>query len=294
MKNTDNTLSPQAIEVHLQNKEFSDKIIVYETLGSTNNAAKDLIKARSESEGVALHGTVIITDSQSAGKGRLGRSFHSPPGHGIYMSIILRDKELGDIPTSLITPLAAVIVCEAIERLTDKKPQIKWVNDILLRQKKVCGILTEGVTESGQIKWVVIGIGINFTTATTDFPQELRDIAGSLFENEPPLPLSHTKGVPSTDGEGCPQITRNRLIAEVLNRLAAKGATFDKNELLMQYKKRLMILDKRITVSGHVNEAPYEGTAIDIDESGHLIIKKDSGEISTLIAGDVSTSVIGN
>jgi len=276
MKNTDNTLSPQGIEVNLQNEEFSDKIIVHETLGSTNNAAKDLIKARSESEGVALHGTVIITDSQSAGKGRLGRSFHSPPGHGIYMSIILRTKELGDIPTSLITPLAAVIVCEAIESLTDEKPQIKWVNDILLGQKKICGILTESVTENGQIKWVVIGIGINFTTAPTDFPPELRDIAGSLFENEPP------------------QITRNRLIAEVLNRLVAKGAMFEKHEILMQYKRRLMILDKRITVSGHGNETSYEGTAIDIDDSGHLIIKKANGEISTLIAGDVSTSVMGN
>ena len=276
MKNTDNTLSPQGIEVNLQNEEFSDKIIVHETLGSTNNAAKDLIKARSESEGVALHGTVIITDSQSAGKGRLGRSFHSPPGHGIYMSIILRTKELGDIPTSLITPLAAVIVCEAIESLTDEKPQIKWVNDILLGQKKICGILTESVTENGQIKWVVIGIGINFTTAPTDFPPELRDIAGSLFENEPP------------------QITRNRLIAEVLNRLVAKGAMFEKHEILMQYKRRLMILDKRITVSGHGNETSYEGTAIDIDDSGHLIIKKANGEISTLIAGDVSTSVMEN
>ncbi|MCL2248524.1 MAG: biotin--[acetyl-CoA-carboxylase] ligase [Oscillospiraceae bacterium] len=276
MKNTDNTLSSQGIESHLQNKEFSDKIIVYETLGSTNNAAKNLIKAKGESEGVALHGTVIIADSQSAGKGRLSRSFHSPPGHGIYMSIILRDKELGDIPISLITPLAAVVLCEAIESLTDKNPQIKWVNDILIGQKKICGILTEGVAENEQIKWVIIGIGINFTTAPTDFPEKLRDIAGSLFENEPP------------------QTTRNRLIAEILNRLTEKGAMFEKHEVLMQYKKRLMILNRRITVSGHGNEAPYEGTAIDIDDSGHLIIKKDSGEISTLIAGDVSTGVLEN
>ena len=248
----------------LSDKETADKIHIHASLESTNNTAKQLAISG------AAHGTVVISDCQTAGKGRYGRSFFSLPGHGIYMSCILSpaNRHWTSTPT-LLTSYAAVSVCKAIEELTKKKPQIKWVNDIFLNGKKICGILTEAVTdfESGAIQWAVVGIGINFNAAKTDFPEELREIVGSVFS------------------EGRPCVTRNRLTAEIINHMIAFEDQFDKKETLDEYKKRLMMLGKKITVTGS-NET-YEAVAIDVDDAGRLIVKKDSGEILALSAGEI-------
>jgi BirA family biotin operon repressor/biotin-[acetyl-CoA-carboxylase] ligase len=167
-----------------------------------------------------------------------------------------------------VTSFAAVNVCEAIEAVSEKVPQIKWVNDIFLDGKKICGILTEAVTdyESSNVQWIVVGIGINFSTPTDDFPDDLREIAGAVFsDNNPPT-------------------TRNHLISEVINRMMAGENRC--GEMLAEYKKRLMMLDKRIIVTGA--KQPYEAVAIDIDDVGHLIVKKDDGQIITLSAGEIS------
>jgi len=153
-------------------------IIKFETLDSTNRVAMEMAKA-----GNVSHGTVLVADNQTAGRGQHGRTFFSPPGHGIYMSLILSPERLNLREPTDVTKLAAVYVCWAIENLTDKKPAIKPINDILLDGKKICGILTEAITysDSNSSDWFIVGIGLNFDTPETVFPIELREIAGSLF-----------------------------------------------------------------------------------------------------------------
>jgi len=230
---------------------------IYSSVGSTNETAKELAMAG------AAHGTVVTAESQSAGRGRYGRSFYSPAGQGIYMSLILRPEHLWLNTPTLITSFAAVAVCEAVEVLCHKQPKIKWVNDIFLEQKKICGILTEAVTdfESGQIGWIVVGIGINFTG---EFPPELRDIATSLFVHE------------------LPAVTRNQLIAEIVNRMLAMK---DEQALLAQYKSRLNMLNKQVLVRG---SEEYTATALDIDDTARLIVRRATGETQALSSGEVS------
>jgi BirA family biotin operon repressor/biotin-[acetyl-CoA-carboxylase] ligase len=234
-------------------------------LESTNKTAKELALSGVE------HGTIIMADSQTAGKGRYGRSFFSPPGHGIYMSFILRHtpRHWDGIPT-LVTSFAAVSVCEAIEATTGKAPQIKWVNDIFLDEKKICGILTEAVTdfESGCVQWIVVGIGVNFTAPGTGYPDEIKNTAGSVFS------------------ESKPTVTKNRLAAEIVNRILNFENKCDNKTMLSEYKKRLMMLGQKVVVSG--SGEPYEAVAVDIDDIGRLIVRKDNGEILPLASGEIS------
>jgi BirA family biotin operon repressor/biotin-[acetyl-CoA-carboxylase] ligase len=254
-------LSAEGISVYLPGK--TGNITVYPTLESTNKTAKELAVAGGP------HGTVIIADSQTDGKGRYGRGFHSPPGCGIYMSIILRPSPRLENPT-LVTAYTAVSVCEAIEALAGKLPGIKWVNDIFLKGKKICGISTEAVTdfESGCMQWIVVGIGINFTQPADGFPEGLRDIAGAVFS------------------DGKPPVSRNRLAADIINRMSGFNGDCDGGTVFAEYRKRLITPGRRITVSG--TGTPFEADALDIDDAGRLIVKKDDGETLTLLAGEVS------
>ena len=253
----DDVLSAAGILAHLTQ---ALDVHIYPSVASTNETAKELAIAG------AKHGTIIAAEQQSAGKGRYGRGFHSPAGQ-IYMSLILRPAKLWLNTPTLITAFAAVAVCEAIETLCHKQPKIKWVNDIFLGQKKLCGILTEAVTdfESGQIGWIVVGIGINFTA---EFPGELADIAASLFTGEPPA------------------VTRNRLIAEVVNRMLSMGEQRGEQALLEAYKQRLMMLGKQVLVTGSGED--YTATAFDIDETGRLLVRRATGEVQALSSGEVS------
>jgi len=258
-------LSVQGMLPFLSDKEISDRIFIHASLESTNKTAKELAVSGCE------HGTVVMADHQTAGKGRYGRGFFSPPGHGIYMSFILHPQLWHrDITPTLVTSYAAVSVCEAIETTTGKAPQIKWVNDVFLDGKKICGILTEAVTdfESGNTQWIVVGIGINFITPKTGFPEEIRSVAGSLFSEEKPT------------------ITRNELAAIVANRMFDIGNRLGNKAMIAEYRKRLMMLGKTVIVSGG-NEA-FEAVAVDIDDVGRLIVKRDDGEIVMLSSGEVS------
>ena len=150
-----------------QNKNLTIK--VYKTIGSTNQVAKKMAI-----DGEA-QGTVIISEEQTQGRGRMGRSFFSPAKSGIYMSLILRPNVYAH-EAVLVTTAASVGVCRAIEKVTDKNPQIKWVNDIFLDDKKICGILTEAVTnfETGLVECVIIGIGLNFRLPEENFPAGIK------------------------------------------------------------------------------------------------------------------------
>ena len=245
-----------------QSKLYAENIKIYKTLESTNKTAKEMAVAGAE------HGTVIIADSQTKGRGRYSRSYFSPSG-GLYMSIILRPEVLNfENPTS-VTAFAAVAVCEAIESISEKTPKIKWVNDVLIDEKKVCGILTEAVTdfESGSLDWIVLGIGINVYIKTEDFPDDLQTSATSIFPNEKMF------GV------------RNKLSAEIINRILGYDITPREAEIFRKYKNRLAMLGNQVTVIQNKNE--YKATVIDIDAAGHLVLKYENGEIITESSGEI-------
>ena len=160
--------------------EYDAPIYLYDKLESSNRTAKTLAL-----EG-APHGTMVLTSQQTAGRGRLGRRFESPAGKGIYLSLVLRPG-LPMTEAQAVTVSAAVAVCRAVKRLCGLDLGIKWVNDLYYNGKKVCGILTEAGAdiESGQLEWLVVGIGLNLTSRPEDWPEELRPIAGSLYPGGP-------------------------------------------------------------------------------------------------------------
>ena len=260
-------ISAEGIYPHLlQNLQcdISGRIFVFDSLESTNKTAKEMLPAD------ANHGTIIIADSQTAGKGRYGRSFFSPPGHGLYMSLILHSTKLPFSSMTLATVHAAVSVCKAIEAVSGKSPMIKWVNDLFLNGKKFCGILTESVISPQKpcSQWIIIGIGINFDTPATVFPENIRQTAGSLF------------------GVETAPVTRNHLAAEIINRVFLPGKQYSEKELLAEYKQKVFLLGNEVLVTGTGD--PYKAIAVDIDDTGNLIVKKDTGEFLTLYSGDVS------
>jgi BirA family biotin operon repressor/biotin-[acetyl-CoA-carboxylase] ligase len=270
-------LSAEGILPHVKAPFTADRIHVFKTLESTNLTAKKMAL-----DGAAA-GTVVVAEEQTKGKGRMGREFFSPPAGGIYMSLILEPR-FDTAKSVLITTAASVAVCRAIENITGISCRIKWVNDIYLGEKKICGILTEAVTdfESGRIDHIVLGIGINYSTARNAFPEELSGIAGSLFEETAEAETS-----------------RNRLIAEVINQVLAINEGLEAREFIQEYKARSFVLGKEILViptAGPGKErdltAGVPGTAVDIDENGGLVVRYRDGSVQTLSSGEISIRTI--
>ena len=255
MSGNENMLSVREILHFLPEDVVAEQFFLHTTIDSTSTAAKKMVGAG------AKHGTVIMAEHQTAGRGRYGRSFHSPGARGIYMSMILDPAQLGLNLLTLVTAFAGVAVCEAIEAVCAKSPGIKWVNDVFLDEKKICGILTEAVGE-----WLVLGIGINFSASETDFPEELRQIAGAIYPG------------------GNTPVGRNRLTAEVIGRILVGPQSSE--ELLHKYRQRLNMLGRVVLVIGA--DQPYEAIALDIDNFGRLIVRKETGETLCVGSGEVS------
>lgn len=217
----------------------------------------------------AVEGTVVIAEKQNAGRGRFGRKFFSPEEKGIYMSILLR-PELELQQAVLITSMAAVAVARAIEKVSGISAQIKWVNDIFLNKKKVCGILTEaGINaEKQSLEYAVLGIGVN--VGTMDFPEELADIATSVC-NECGF-----------------FVEKETLIEEILKELEQWYPTLWNGSFLEESKARSILLGKEIRVVDSMAEGgSYPAKAVDLDEMGHLVIERN-GEREVLNSGEVS------
>lgn len=230
---------------------------------STNRYLKELAAAG------APEGTVIIAEKQSAGRGRLGRIFFSPEEKGIYMSILLR-PEIELQRSVLLTSMAAVAVARAIERVSGVKAQIKWVNDIFLNKKKVCGILTEaGIhMEKSCLDYAVVGIGVN--VGVMEFPEELKEIATSV-SNECGFAVS-----------------KEVLIDEILKELEQWYPTLWDGSFLEESKKRSVLLGKDILVLDVSAEGgSYPAKAVDINELGNLVIERN-GVTEVLNSGEVS------
>ena len=270
-------LSAEGIVPHVKVPDMTDRIHVFRSVESTNLTAKKMAL-----EG-APAGTVVIAEEQTKGRGRMGRSFYSPPAGGIYMTFILKPR-FDPAKSVLITTAASVAVCKAIENVTGISCRIKWVNDIYLDEKKICGILTEAVTdfESGHIDYIVLGIGINYSTDRSVFPKEFSGVAGSLFENAP------------VDG-----VTRNRLIAEVINQVLEVNEKLETREFVRDYKNRSFILGKEILVIPTAGlsrdgnpSAGIPATAEDIDEDGGLVVRYRDGSVQTLNSGEISIRTV--
>ena len=253
------TISEDAIKAYL-NDEMGTELSVYSVIDSTNNAAKLLAKNG------APHGAVVVAGRQTAGKGRLGRSFYSPDAEGIYMSVILRPQLPAEY-SILMTSAIAVAAARAIELVSGVSVKIKWVNDLYWNGKKLCGILTESsLTPRGTLDYAVIGIGIN--VSTNSFPPELSDKAASLA------------------AAGCGDLDANRLIAEVLNQFAVVYRQLETREFIEEYKARSCVLGKTVQVVRGADA--YEATVFDIDRDAHLLIATKLGEKRILSSGEVS------
>lgn len=256
-------LSKGAIYHFLKSEYRSFSLHVYESIDSTNQAAKKMAV-----DGAA-EGTVIVANTQTAGRGRMGRSFYSPAHSGIYMSMILRPQtDISD--TVLLTTAAGVAVCRAIESTCKKPCFIKWLNDIYLDEKKICGILTEAMTncETGLVDSVIVGIGVNFKTPAHAFPTELQSRAVSIFSDE------------------IPSVTRSHLIAEIVNEFMDLYADFTQKEFLKEYRSRSFVLGKQI--SYFAQNQWHDALALDIADNGGLIVRDKEGKIHTLHSGEIT------
>ena len=263
LKSESDLMSAEGIQPWLSPTNQELELIVYQTVGSTNQEAKKLAL-----EG-AKTGTVIIAEEQTQGRGRMGRSFYSPPKSGIYLSLVLR-PDVAARDAVLLTTGASVGVCRAIKKVTGIDTQIKWVNDIYMGDRKIVGILTEAVTnfENGQFEFVIIGIGLNFKQPEAALPKELEDIVGTLFNKKPDA------------------LTRNRLAAEIINEVLMICDDLTNRNFLEEYKTHSMVLGKQIKVFR--NNEWEVATALDISDEGGLIIKNQFGQTETLNSGEIS------
>lgn len=238
----------------------SYEFIILDTVDSTNTYAKRL------AEDGARENTVIISRRQTCGRGRLGRSFCSD-ADGIYMSVILRpDTSPECVP--LITTAAAVAVSAAIDEVCDKRTGIKWVNDIFLGGKKICGILTEGSFELGTTRYAVLGIGINLCGKIDELPEDIRDTAGFIYETQYPVEV------------------KEKLIAKILQNFSVYYKNLTDKLFLDEYRRRSILIGK--TVRCITADNIFSATVTGIDDNAGLMVEKEDGSIASLSAGEVS------
>lgn len=255
-------ISAEGIKGHLSASD-SFEIEILETVDSTNRVAADRI-----AQGCGQWYTVVAK-SQTDGRGRLGRSFFSPGETGLYMSTVLYPpaEHIG-----LVTGTAAVAVCEALESEFGIHPKIKWVNDILADEKKVCGILAKGIcTKNGTA--VILGIGINVYSPEGGFPEDILSVAGALFEKR---------------DEGI----RERVAAAVLRALCRRYETMGKDNAPEEYRKRCLTVGRPVRVVPAGNEGgAREATALSVDDSYRITVEYENGQRETLSSGEVSVKL---
>ena len=262
---TPDRATAENVGARISTKVVGRSIVYLERIDSTNNYAKQ----------AALHGgedgLVVIANEQTGGRGRSGRSFQSPPDKGLYLTTLLRPKAAPAEVLS-VTALAAVAVCNAVERTCGVRPGIKWTNDLILNGKKLTGILTEmGVEgESGALQYVVVGIGINANHERSDFSGEVADMATSLRME---------LGRP---------VNRAALAAALIEELDALYACLggDLSDYLEQYRTDCVTLGKQVRILG--SGAERTGEAVGIDDSFGLIVRREDGALETIRSGEVS------
>ena len=230
-------------------------VFVHASLDSTNTEARRL------AESGCARPTLVIAERQSAGRGRMGRSFYSPADTGLYMTAMFEATEsVSD--TVLLTTSAAVATARAIERLARISVGIKWVNDLYRNGKKICGILCESFEENGK-RFVLVGVGVNL--CTEDFPDELKGIAGSL---------------------GVKKDIRHELAANIFGELWNYYHTRDQSGMIEYYREHSLVIGKRIVF--FEDGKSCFGTARDVDEYGRLFVCLDNGDEKILSSGEIT------
>ncbi len=240
---------------------WKNDLLYFDSLDSTNTYLKDLARSG------AAHGTAVIAGRQTAGRGRMGRSFESPEG-GLYLSILLRPACPAE-QLSHLTCGVAVAVCDAIEALAGLRPKVKWTNDLVWDGKKLAGILTELVTQGADTA-AIVGIGINCSQTPADFPPQLQNMATSLF---------------AVTGKSWDV---NALAAQVLIQLAKldNALLSSREEMLTRYRRDCITLGK--TVSLICGDSVRHGKALDVLSDGSLLVELEDGTREAVCAGEVS------
>ena len=258
-------LNPEGILCRVNTRQFAREMEIHECIDSTNTRAKLL------AEQGAGHGFLVGAASQTGGRGRMGRQFFSPKDSGIYISFVLR-PELPADRAVMITPMAAVAVARAIEALAGVDVRIKWVNDLYINGRKVCGILSEASMdfESGRLEYAVLGIGVN--VGRIDFPQEIQNIATSIFNET---------GV---------SVSVNELTAGIANQLELLYDGLETASFMDEYRSRSNVIGCQVTVlrgSEH-----FEAEVLDIDDQARLVVRTEKG-IEYVGSGEISIRVKG-
>ncbi len=258
LEENNDILSEEGIRLQLKKKDVL--IEVWKEITSTNQRMKQLAVEKK-----LPHGSVVIAQSQSEGKGRKGRKFYSPKDSGLYLSILLYPKKTTQESLE-ITAAVAVAVCKAVENCCDVSLGIKWVNDLYLGCKKVCGILTEAVTdfETGDIEFVVVGIGLNLYEPIGGFPKDLEEKAGAI------LPFGH-------------KVNKNKLVGKMVNQILEETM---KVGIDREYVDRNIVPGKRIRIS--FGETEREVLAKEILDDGKLLVINEKNEEEIFPSGDVS------
>jgi BirA family biotin operon repressor/biotin-[acetyl-CoA-carboxylase] ligase len=251
-------IKPGEITQNLKTEIIGKKVYFFENIPSTNLFAKQLIQKN------AKEGTIVISDIQSSGRGRKNRTWHSPPG-GLWFSVILY-PEVCPKRGMLITMAVSISVAQAIKEITGLNLEIKWPNDLLLKEKKVCGILTEINADLDKINYAIVGIGIN---VNNEIDENLKNIALSLKQ-----------------GFGS-EISRNKLLRSILINLDKnykKLINRDYKYIEKTWISFTKIIGRKIQITDE--KKVTEGIVKDIDENGHLIIESEFGEIK-IVSGDI-------
>ena len=237
---------------------------IFDEVTSTNTLLKEQGNNKNE-------WCTFIASSQTCGKGRLGRSFYSPQSSGVYFSILLK-PDLEIQKAILITTAASVAVTRTLEILGSPNAQIKWVNDIFVDNKKVCGILTESVinTVTQKLDFAVLGVGINLVKPQEDFPDDIKEIAGVVFEND--------------RGD-----LKERFVAEFLNEFYKIYKDLSTASFMNEYREKCFFLGKEITVIQ--GDSKRKATAISVDENARLEIEYENGEHEFLSSGEISIKI---
>ena len=261
LEETNDILSEQSLRACLGEEYRDVDIFTFKTSPSTNAEAMTRLM-----NGGLTHGTLIVADEQTKGRGRMGKSFFSPKS-GIYMSVCLCKSIERMQDVMVITPAAAVAVRSAIAKLTGIDAKIKWVNDIYIDKKKVCGILTQADIdfESGKAGTFIVGIGINFVEQ--DFPDEIKQRACALFQ-------------------GQPTITRSQLIGEIYRNLIKLTDDLTDRRFMLSYKQHSLVMNREISYT--YNGEDKSGKVIDIDGDGGLVVQENGGGMRNLTCGEIS------
>ncbi len=256
-------LNPVGVRQYLTGEAAGLPVEVYSSVLSTNRMAKERMMQGLDGE------FAVLAEQQEEGRGRKGRQFFSPPRSGLYMSVLLRPEV--SIPDSvLITAAAAVAVAETLEEVSGEPAEIKWVNDVFRRGKKIAGILTEaGMSlETRGLEYVVLGIGINVFEPEGGFPADLPQ-AAAVFSRQQ-----------ENGGLRC------RIAAGILNRLVPMCSHLDDRSFLQRYRERSMVLGQKITVLR--GDGNREALALDLDDRCHLKVRYDDGEEAVLSGEEIS------